>query len=154
MAGVYYLRIHAKSRNFPRHSLLSLTAEGPGVQLIDRTVGDTVAIPADNSRVLTVGAADVNYGGRRVAQGRLIKPDLVVPSRVRFADGQVVHGTSAASAIAAGALVGYLMRQTRVGSADLGNLLRSGQVTRASPPKCPHPYCLEAPILDFSRTGY
>lgn len=101
--GTYFLKVQAMSRNFDRDSLLRIAADGPGLEILDQPAIDTVLIPADNPTVLTVGANDVDYS----ASNRAGKPELKTISRLVFSDGTRIDGTSAASAIAAGALAVY-----------------------------------------------
>lgn len=100
-SGVYYLRVEAVSRNFDADSRLRLTADGEGVRFLDKGDDDHVVLmPADNARVLAIGASDVGYTSRAARS----KPELDVVSSVSFEGGATHQGTSAASAIAAGAL--------------------------------------------------
>ncbi len=61
--------------------------------------------PADNPQVITIGASDVPYGNGATDEALgILKPDFLTPSRITFADGMTIHGTSTAAAVAAGAI--------------------------------------------------
>jgi hypothetical protein len=101
-SGTYFLSVEAKSKNFNPDSRLRLTVGGDHVRMLEKSEDDTILVPADNPAVLTVGATDVDYSGRKTMPDGSMKPEVSVRSEVRFDDGQAHFGTSAASAIAAG----------------------------------------------------
>ena len=105
-AGTYLLRVERRSDNFGTASRLRLAAMGEGVTFTDGTPANSLMIPADNRKALTVGASDDGTSGRRTPQfGLPPKPELAITSLVTFSDGEQHRGTSAASAIVAGTLV-------------------------------------------------
>jgi subtilisin family serine protease len=126
--GTYFARVVAKSTNFDAFSRLRLTVDGFNVKMLDPTTDDTVLIPADNPDVLTIGASDVDYSGRKTVAGRRVKPELRLPSLVTFADGVTHRGTSAATALAVGALAVFRSAYGAADRAALVDLARRGIV--------------------------
>jgi hypothetical protein len=124
--ATYYLRVVAKSKNFDAHSRLRLTVDGVGVRVLDQTTEDTVLIPADNPDVLTIGASDVLYSGRKMSMGLLVKPEINVISNVVFADGTSYQGTSAATALAVGAIAVFRSAYGKVDRDDVVSLAAFG----------------------------
>ena len=120
--GEYRLRVRAKSDNFDAASRLRITADGFGVTLLDRTTEQTILMPADHRGVLAIGASDSANSGEGFGRH---KPELLVPSAVVFADGTRITGTSAASAIAAGAIAVHM---GATGLRGRSNLLHSDYV--------------------------
>lgn len=133
--GTYFLRVEAKSRNFDTKSRLRVTIDGPDVRLLEGTPGGAVLIPADNARVLAIGASDVNYSSRAVLANGRSKPEISLVSEIRFDDGFTVRGTSAATAIAVGALTIYSSAYGRQSYEDIMSQIRSGLL--ASPLRLP-----------------
>lgn len=103
-AGVYRVRVDVMSRQWASDSWAQVAVDGEGVDMIDDPAARTVMVPADNPRVLTVGATDSAKSSSGVAASTVTKPDVSVPSALRFSDGRSVDGTSAATAQAVGAL--------------------------------------------------
>ncbi len=130
--GTYTLRIKARSNNFLPGARLWATVDGLGVQLVDQApAARSALIPADNPGVFTVGASDVPYSGRQLAaDGKRLKPDVVVPSEVAFTSGTVHHGTSSASAIAAGALASFATIHGKLSKAALDDLIERGAIAQ------------------------
>lgn len=119
-AGIYRLRVEARSNNFDPSSRLRISADGVGVRFMDRGESEQVVMmPADNPRVLTIGASDVQTTSRDSAPGA--KPELDVVSEVVFEDGTRRQGTSAATAIAVGALAVY---QSAYGKMNRSEMVR------------------------------
>ena len=111
--GVYCLKVLAKSASFPATTRLRVSVDGSEVELIDRNVDHQLLIPADNPDVIVVGASDVDYSATQgVPDDTLSRgqgtPDLSVPSKVKFGQDIEIRGTSAATAIAAGALASWM----------------------------------------------
>lgn len=112
--GTYCLSVQRMTDNFDVNSTLRLTADGYGVTFTDRSAAGQLLIPADNSETLTVGASDVSYSATAFAtaiRGRdfdrnalTTGPDVKVASSVNFGGDETYSGTSAAAAIAAGAV--------------------------------------------------
>lgn len=129
-AGTYHLRVLVKSDNFDASSRFWVTASGEGVELENANGHQSVMIPADNPNVLTVGASDVNYGNATILEdGRVLKPDFLTPSLIEFADGTIVHGTSTATAVAAGALALYRSAYGSLSFASAKKMLEDGTLT-------------------------
>jgi hypothetical protein len=104
-AGIYRVRVEVASSNWRRDSWAQVTVDGAGVEVLDQPARQTVLAPADNPRVLTVGADDTDISASGVAgMPWVTKPDVRIPSRLTFSDGLTVDGTSAATAQAVGAL--------------------------------------------------
>ena len=122
--GSYSVRIKAKSKNFDKTSRLRITVDSASVDLIDRIEEQTVLIPADNMGVVTIGAIDVDYTGRKYHG----KPELLVNSKVVFEDGLTHYGSSAATAIAAGAMALYSERFGVPSKAEVDRQILSGNL--------------------------
>ncbi|OQW50721.1 MAG: hypothetical protein A4S09_11230 [Proteobacteria bacterium SG_bin7] len=102
-SGIYFLRVKAKTRNFSSRDRLRVTVSGNGVSLLQRDIDESLPIPADNSRVVTVGASDSDISSRSKT---LDKPDIFAPSRITIENYLQVQGTSMSAAIvAAGAAI-------------------------------------------------
>jgi hypothetical protein len=125
--GAYRLRVVAKSTNFEVSDRFWVAVGGNKVTLENANGDNIVFAPADNPRVLTVGASDVSFGNRRRnSEGREIKPECLAPSKVTFNDGSWAEGTSTAAAIAAGVLATYISQQGSMAKADLDQALEAG----------------------------
>ena len=126
-SGVYRLKVVAKSTNFTATSRLRLTVDGNGVRMFKATTDQSLPIPADNPSVLAIGANDVEYSGKNATSalpGR--KPEITLKSYVLFNDGMGYHGTSAATAIAVGALAAYQSAWGKLDRAGAVSLLQRG----------------------------
>lgn len=98
--GTYFARVKIRSNNFSAgRDELRLTVSGDFVTLETKTSGETLLAPADNSRVITVGASDSELS----SSSRLLKkPDILAPSLIKTNDGLQYKGSSnAAAAVAA-----------------------------------------------------
>lgn len=99
--GTWFARIETRNRpDDRRRPLFRFSVDGFGAQILDQRAQNSVMIPGDNPRVVTVGAIDTATSGRGV-RGPQSKPELVAPSKLVFSGGQSVVGSSAATAIAA-----------------------------------------------------
>lgn len=127
--GTYRVRVEARSRNFDALSRLRITIDGADVRIVDGTANDSVLIPADNRSVLAVGASDVGYSSRAVLPDGRPKPEISLVSEVRFDDGRTVRGTSAATAIAVGALSVLRSARGQLTYADVAGLIGQGQLS-------------------------
>lgn len=135
--GTYRLRVEAKSKNFDGQSRLRVTIDGAGVRMLDSTGGNSVLIPADNRSVFAVGATDVDYSSRSVMSDGYSKPEISLVSQVRFEDGMTVRGTSAATAIAVGALSVLRSAKGRLSYEDLTTMIKQKQLS--TPMRLPAP---------------
>lgn len=100
--GTYLLRVKDRSRNFDADiDKLRLTVSGEGITMVDRTKGETILPPADNPRVITVGANDSERSSDSQTSR---KPDLYAPSKVTLLNGDQYMGSSNASALTAAAV--------------------------------------------------
>jgi hypothetical protein len=146
--GSYRLRVVAKSRNFDFSSRLRLTVDGHGVRMVDAEKTHTVMIPADNAAVLTIGASDVETSGRVIDEdGKLAKPELGVVSEVKFANGERHRGTSAAAAIAAGAMAVFRTAYGELSREELQSLINIGSLGKPDASCTDATKCLSAPVL-------
>ena len=130
-AGEYYIKLKAKSDNFGPSSRFHIVASGYKTELIDRTEDRAVMIPADNQRVIAVGAIDYVGSSRRNAlYGQPAKPDVYAPSEVSFTDGMKVRSTSTAAAVAAAAIAGYMSATGARGFEQISYGLEAGTISR------------------------
>jgi hypothetical protein len=127
--GTYRVRVEARTRNFDALSRLRITIDGADVRMVDGTANGSVLIPADNRSVLAVGASDVGYSSQAVLPDGRQKPEISLVSEVRFDDGRTVRGTSAATAIAVGALSVLRSARQRLSYADVMALIGQGQLS-------------------------
>ena len=132
--GVYCLKVLAKSTSLPATTRLRVTVDGSEVELLDRNFDHQLLIPADNPDVIVVGASDVDYSATQGlpddassrGQG---SPDLSVPSKVKFGQDIEIRGTSAATAIAAGALANWMSATgLRPDAAQVRAMLNGGRL--------------------------
>ena len=108
--GTYTARIKLKSKNFSAsQDRLRLTIDGEGLELAEPTKGDSVFPPADNSRVITIGASDAANSS---SNPKLSKPELSLKSVIRLKDGSNPFSTSTAAAMAAGVATLHLAVDT------------------------------------------
>ncbi len=83
--GLYNLRAKIRSHNFnSRTDKIAITVSGPGIDLLNRTRGESILPPADNSSVITVGADDTEISSTSTV---LRKPELVTLSRLQLVEG-------------------------------------------------------------------
>ncbi len=99
-AGTYFLRVKNRSQNFDSNDELIITADGDGLSMPNHSKGKSILNPADNSRVVTVGALDSD---RSSYNYDLNKPNLLTMSSVKTSDGEF-RGSSNAAAFVAGAI--------------------------------------------------
>lgn len=97
-AGTYFVRVKAASDNFNDDDRLRITVDGDGFQVPSTQPDESLLVPADNPRVLTVGAIDSDRSGRSV---RLGKPDLLTISSVKLSDDNEFRGSSNSAAFTA-----------------------------------------------------
>ncbi len=101
--GTYLVKVKIKSKNFsPSQDQLRITATGLGVEITAPSLGETLLPPADNARVIVVGASDDLQSDRSLKNS---KPDIWLKSLVRLKDGSNPFSTSNAAAMAAGLTV-------------------------------------------------
>jgi|GEM_PF-1442231 len=112
--GTYYARVEVKnSATIARLPKFRFSIDAFGAQVLDARSVNSIMIPADNPSVVTVGAWDTAMSG--TGRGQLwMKPDIMAPSRLTFADGQSVLGSSSAAAVTAGALAAWQSRHGRI----------------------------------------
>lgn len=101
--GVYFLRVKARTRNFASRDRLRIAVSGMGVLLSRKDSDESLPTPADNARVVTVGASDSDVSSMSKS---LNKPDIYAPSRITLESYVQAQGTSmAAAVVAAGAAI-------------------------------------------------
>lgn len=99
--GTYFLRVKNRSDNFNSKDELLITVNGDGLTMPSHSRGQSVLNPADNPRVITVGALDSD---RSSYDTNNLKPDLLVMSSVKTDNDGEFRGSSNAAAFVAGAL--------------------------------------------------
>lgn len=107
--GLYYLRVKIRSQNFSKSDKLRITISGDFTALLDRTEGETLLNPADNSSVITVGAFDSEANGVSRVN---IKPDLQAISLIKTEDGELYKGSSNATTAVAARIALELAKHT------------------------------------------
>jgi hypothetical protein len=105
LPGEYRIKVTIKSKNFTPTDRLRITASGAGIEMLDPSIGETMLPPADNPRVLDVGALD--DPGTSISK-KMNRPDVFLPSVILLKDGSTPFSTSVAAAVAAGMSVLYL----------------------------------------------
>ncbi len=98
--GTYFARVKVRSSNFDANrDELRLTVSGDFVTLQTSSLGESLLAPADNPRVITVGASDSELSS---SSRSMKKPDILASSLIKTSDGLQYKGSSnAAAAIAA-----------------------------------------------------
>jgi hypothetical protein len=131
--GIYYLAVTTKNQTLSPQLKLRITADGYGVRFIDSTRNDSVLVPADNPKVVTVGAYDAPFSSeKRWLSGSYGKPDVWTVSRSVFSDGMDVRGTSTAAAIFAGALSLHAANGNSIKPADVFREISTAVLTRTA----------------------
>lgn len=101
--GVYFLRVKNRSKNFGARDALRISVQGDSLRMRNADREESVLPPADNARVLAVGASDTERSSRSVG---LRKPDLYSSSLVVLSRQESFKGTSnSAAKVAAGAAI-------------------------------------------------
>lgn len=112
--GTYFIRVKNRSDNFTTRDQLRITVDGENVVMPSATSNESILNPADNPRVITVGALDSDRSSRSQV---LDKPDLLAPSSIKLQNGAEYRGSSNSAAIVAaglGLLKSVEPRMTRV----------------------------------------
>ena len=105
LPGEYRIKVKIKSKNFTSTDRLRITASGAGIEMLNPSIGETMLPPADDPRVLDVGALD--DPGTSISK-KMNRPDVFLPSVILLKDGSTPFSTSVAAAVAAGMSVLYL----------------------------------------------
>jgi hypothetical protein len=105
LPGEYQIKVKIKSKNFTSTDRLRITASGAGIEMLNPSIGETMLPPADDPRVLDVGALD--DPGTSISK-KMNRPDVFLPSVILLKDGSTPFSTSVAAAVAAGMSVLYL----------------------------------------------
>lgn len=96
--GRYFVRIKNRSSNFSSKDILRITADGEFIQFEKFDGNESLLNPADNPRVITVGASDSDRSSRSLKLG---KPNISVPSRIEVTEKEIYLGSSNSAAIVA-----------------------------------------------------
>jgi hypothetical protein len=101
--GVYYLRVKNRSKNFTSKDRLRITLGGDFLTMNRADKKESLLPPADNSKVITVGAMDSE---RSSVSYKLSKPELYTNSLVSIKDDENFKGSSnSAAMVAAGVAI-------------------------------------------------
>lgn len=101
--GIYKVRAKIKSRNFAKDKAqMRLTLSGSGVSIDYPTTDETLLPPADNERVIAIGASDDPQSSR--SKSRSV-PKVYLRSLIPLKDGSDPFATSNAAAMAVGLAV-------------------------------------------------
>ena len=134
LPGEYQIKVKIKSKNFTSMDRLRITTSGAGIEMLNPSIGETMLPPADNPRVLDVGALD--DPGTSISK-KMSRPDVFLPSVISLKDGSTPFSTSVAAAVAAGMSVLYLgtgVEKTKSAVlAKLKALTRQPVITAAAP---------------------
>lgn len=151
--GLYFIRVKDRSKNFQRSKdWLRLTVSGGRITLKDQTPGETLLPPADNPRVISIGASDTPKSSVSLRQQ---KPELVTPSLLSLLTGEQYEGSSNSAAITAAAAVVLKSLNPALTSRRLITIL-SGSMVPPTPDTTPmggSGQGLPLEVLGFSPTG-
>lgn len=101
--GLYFLRVKNRSKNFGSRDRLRIVVDGDFLTMEARDAQENLLPPADNPRVITVGASDSE---RTCVSTRSQKPELFTNSLVSLSKEDNFKGTSnSAAMVAAGAAI-------------------------------------------------
>ncbi len=139
--GKFEIRVKVKSQNFsPNRDTLRITASGGGISLVDPTTDETLLPPADNPRVIVVGASDDDKTSRSISH---YKPDVSFKSMVKLKDGSLPFSTSNSAAVATALATLHLATGVEK---DRDQILRALREVGKSP-KIPPPLPVRKPDL-------
>lgn len=127
--GLYFARVKMISANFGDQDRLRITASGAGIELLDRTDGETLMAPADNPTVIPIGAMD---SARSSYNRNRIRPDRAV-SLIETEEGATFKGSSQASAAFAARIAFELTRRDDLYRDAILHIIRGGQERLAAP---------------------
>jgi hypothetical protein len=138
LPGEYHIKVKIKSKNFTPTDRLRITTSGAGIEMLDPSIGETMLPPADNPRVLDVGALE--DPGTSISK-KMNRPDVFLPSVISLKDGSTPFSTSVAAAVAAGMAVLYSgtggEKTKSAVLAKLKALTRQPVIAAAAPPAKP-----------------
>ena len=146
--GSYRVKVTTKDKGqFDKDSRYWIGINGTNVEVKESQRENVVFMPVNSPNVFAVGASDVDFSSFTQGQlGGRSKPEAQNVSRVNFSDGQSFAGTSAAVAIAGGALVAYLSSLgTTLPYSGILELVEAGRISKPAAPDSP----LKAPELFF-----
>lgn len=126
--GLYYLRVKIRSGNFSKKDFLRITTMGDGLEMLNRTEGETLLAPADLSEVITVGANDsiLSSFSRKLSKPNLRAPSLLQTEGEDGTDGGAFLGSSTASSVVTALAALELSRNPRLTREELKRKLQTG----------------------------
>jgi len=123
--GTYYLRVKNRSHNFNSgEDELFITVTGDQISMPSHSSGQSILNPADNPRVITVGALDSDRSSYDME--KIFKPDLLVMSSVKTSDEGEFRGSSNAAAFVAAALG---LAKSRAPSASFTKIIKNSTLS-------------------------
>jgi hypothetical protein len=144
--GMYFLRVKNRSKNFGGKDRLRIVVDGDFLSMERHDAQENLLPPADNARVLTVGASDSE---RTCISTRSQKPELFTNSLVSLTREDNFKGTSnSAAMVAAGAAI-LLSREPGLGKDQIVQRTGSWQ----PPVQQPFGQGLPLQLLGFYPTG-
>jgi hypothetical protein len=114
--GLYYLRVKNRSKNFSSKDRLRITVGGDFMTMARADRKESLLPPADNARVITVGAADSE---RSSVSQKLTKPELFANSLVSINEQENFKGSSNSAAMVAAGVAILLSNQDNLTRAKL-----------------------------------
>lgn len=120
--GLYYLRVKIRSATFTKNDYLRITVVGDGLELLNRSEGETLLAPADLPEVITVGASDSRLSS---FSRKLAKPNFRAPSVLETEEGGSFLGSSTASAVATALAAVELSQNPRLTRLELQRKLQT-----------------------------
>jgi subtilisin family serine protease len=125
--GLYFLRVKNRSKNFSARDRFRISVQGDFLSMKNADSEESVLPPADNARVISVGASDTD---RSSLSRSLLKPELSAKSLVTLSKQENFKGTSnSAAMVAAGAAI-LLSRNPELTRAEF--IRRTGFRSRGS----------------------
>ncbi|CAN5638337.1 hypothetical protein BH10BDE1_BH10BDE1_11100 [soil metagenome] len=150
--GLYYIRAKMRSQNFTSTDELRITSSGDFTEMINRTEGETLLAPADNSSVITIGAFDSDMSG---LSRKLLRPDLSAISLIETDDGAQFKGSSNSAAAYAARIAFEISKHTSVDRPYLDRAailqVARGGSARPLPPVASPPPAPSQPAANASR---
>jgi len=150
--GLYFIRVKNRSRNFKKNrDWLRLTVSGGRITLNDTTPGETLLPPADNPRVITVGASDTEKSSVSL---RNQKPELVTRSLISLlGSNEEYKGSSNSAAITAAAAAILKAQNPGLSTARLVQLLGAAPAPQIPDTTGGDGRGLPLEVLGFTPTG-
>lgn len=119
--GTYYIRVKsAKKMEWTEKDKVRILVDGDGISMPSASKTESLQNPADNRRVITVGADDSDRTSISVS---LRKPELMIRSSVTDSTGQEFRGSSNAAALVAGGAVLLKYQSSKIGRKEILSLM-------------------------------